>query len=373
MPANIPVLKRYIGRIFRITKEESEEETKQEILSEVNFKGATLWLLVFTMILTCVGLNMNSIYAIIGAMLMSPLMAPVIGLGFAIATNDWPMVKRCARNWLVGFGISLLASTLYFSITPFNEPTEIMTSFTGGTIYDVLIAFFGGLAGFIGLSRVRGMKVMAGVAVATACMPPLSTAGYGIANFQWSHIWGGSYFYIINCVFIGLAVMLLAKYMQYKKVQPFSEKPVTARIVYVIAFISLLPAAYFAWQLVQEKQTTGNIERFIKENLVTGDMSVLKKDIQVKSASPKAEVYITGHRLTEEEATVLRKKWAGYQLTGVDLVIHETADLENLENDPALLRQFTISQEKKLNKQDSIIATLSFRLDSMTKVVNRLH
>jgi hypothetical protein len=102
-------------------------------------------------------------------------------------------------------------------------------------------------------------------------------------------------------------------------------------------------------------------------------MSVLKKDIQVKSASPKAEVYITGHRLTEEEETALRKKWAGYQLTGVDLVIHETADLENLENDPALLRQFTISQEKKLNKQDSIIATLSFRLDSMTKVVNRLH
>ncbi|MEO6136752.1 MAG: DUF389 domain-containing protein, partial [Ginsengibacter sp.] len=198
MPFNLPLVKRYLRTFWRINREESEEVTRDEILREVSFKGANLWLLVFTMVLACVGLNMNSSYAIIGAMLMSPLMAPVLGMGFSLSTNNWPMFKRCMKNWVLAFFVSLAASTLYFKVTPFSEATEALTAFSHATIYDILLAFFGGLAAFIGLTRISGMKVLAGVAVATACMPPLSTAGYGLANMQWDFFWGGSYFYIIN-------------------------------------------------------------------------------------------------------------------------------------------------------------------------------
>ncbi len=367
MPTKKEVLKRYLHTMWRINKEESEEATRAEIMQEVSFKGANLWLLGFTMIIACVGLNMNSPYAIIGAMLMSPLMAPVIGMGFSISTNNWKMFKSCANNWVLSLVISLTASTLYFYLTPFSEATDALKAFSHATIYDIMLAFFGGLAAFIGITRMRGIKVLAGVAVATACMPPLSTAGYGLAHLQWDFLLGGSYLYIINCIYIGLAVMLLSRYMRYKKLVTFSAKTLSAKIVYVLAIVSLIPATYFAWQLVQEKQITTHINKFITENLNNENMSVLKKNILLDKDHREIEVYVAGDGLSDTGKDSLSKRLNEYGLGNFKLLIHTTPDLETIQAEPNLLKQLIINQGKKLNKQDSLINYLSVRLDSLEK------
>ncbi|MEO5500596.1 MAG: DUF389 domain-containing protein [Ginsengibacter sp.] len=368
MLTKFEVLKRYAHSMWRINKEESEEATRAEIMQEVSFKGANLWLLGFTMIIACVGLNMNSPYAIIGAMLMSPLMAPVIGMGFSISTNNWKMFKSCANNWVLSLVISLTASTLYFYITPFSEATDALKAFSHATIYDIMLAFFGGLAAFIGITRMRGIKVLAGVAVATACMPPLSTAGYGLAHLQWDFLLGGSYLYIINCIYIGLAVMLLSRYMRYKKQVTFSAKPLSAKIVYVLAIVSLIPATYFAWQLVQEKQITTHINKFITENLNNENMSVLKKNILLDKDHKEIEVYVAGDGLSYNGKDSLSKRLNEYGLGNFKLLIHTTPDLETIQAEPNLLKQLIINQGKKLSKQDSLINYLSVRLDSLEKM-----
>ncbi len=365
MSAKIDVLKRYGHSVWRINREESEEATRAEIMQEVSFKGANLWLLGFTMIIACVGLNMNSPYAIIGAMLMSPLMAPVIGMGFSISTNNWKMFKSCAQNWALSLLISLAASTLYFYLTPFTEATDALKAFSHATIYDIMLAFFGGLAAFIGITRMRGIKVLAGVAVATACMPPLSTAGYGLAHLQWDFLLGGSYLYIINCIYIGLAVMLLSRYMRYKKLVSFQAKPLSAKIVYILAFVSLLPATYFAWQLVQENKTTTHINNFITENLNNENISVLKKNIYLIRDQKEIEVYVAGRILSPAGKDSISKKLNNYGLGNFKLIIHTTPNLEAIQAEPLLLKQLIINQEKKLNKQDSLISFLSARLDSL--------
>lgn len=349
----------------RINREESEEATRAEILQEVSFKGGNIWLLGFTMILACIGLNMNSVYAIIGAMLMSPLMAPVIGMGFSVATNNWKMFVRCAYNWVWSLLISLAASTIYFLITPFSEPTDALISFSHATIYDIMIAFFGGLAAFIGITRMSGMKVLAGVAVATACMPPLSTAGYGLANLHAEYFLGGSYLYIINCIYIGLAVMLLAKYMRYKKMVSFREKPLPAKIIYVLAIVSLVPATIFAWRLVEEKKMTNHIDQFITENLNTEKVTVLKKVVNLNKNPHEVDVFVAGDIITEEEKDTLRRKLVRYHLPHLKLIIHSTPDLKTIQSEPELLKKLIVSQGKKMERQDSVIRVLSAKVDSV--------
>jgi len=359
------VFRRYLRSLWRINREESEEDTRAEILQEVSFKGANIWLLGFTMIIACIGLNMNSAYAIIGAMLMSPLMAPVIGMGFSLATNNWKMFKHCLYNWIWSLVISLAASTLYFYITPFSEPTEALISFSHATIYDIMIAFFGGFAAFIGITRMRGTKVLAGVAVATACMPPLSTAGYGLANLHWQYFLGGSYLYIINCIYIGLAVMLLAKYMRFKKEVAFHKKPLQAKIIYVLAIVSLVPATVFAWRLVQERRTTNHIEQFISDNLNTDRITVLKKVVKLDKNPDQVDVYTAGDILTDGQIDTLRKKLLIYDLPRLKLIIHSTPNLEAVQSEPELLKGLLVSQGKKLDKQDSLLKFLQAKVDSL--------
>lgn len=365
MALSIETVKRYLRSLWHIKREESEEETREEIMREVSFKGANLWLLFFTMIIACVGLNMDSAYAIIGAMLMSPLMAPVIGMGFSISTNNWSMFKRCSVNWLLALFISLIASTTYFYVTPFSAATNALATFSHATIYDILIAFFGGLAAFIGITRLSGIKVLAGVAVATACMPPLSTAGYGLATMQWEYFWGGSYFYINNCLYIGLAVMILTRFMGYRKRVSFSQKPLIAKIIYILAFVSLIPATIFAWQLIQERKLTHHINSFVSQNLNTENHAVLKKNIYLNKTPGEVEVYIAGNVLSKKEEKSIRDKMALYELGDLQLIIHTTPDMKMLNAEPDLLKQLILNQGKKMVRQDSLIKHLALQLDSL--------
>lgn len=205
-------MKKIIHSFINLYPEETEQETYEEIVEGVRLKGYNFWILGFAMIIACIGLNTDSVSAVIGAMLISPLMGPILGFAFGLAIQDHRIKRIAILNWLYMTIICLAASTCFFMLTPFDFNTLQLSAFKQATIFDILLAFFGGMAGFIGVVKRDGTKVISGVAVATACMPPLCTAGYGIAHLDWAWFLGGLYFYLINCLFIGWATFLLARF-----------------------------------------------------------------------------------------------------------------------------------------------------------------
>lgn len=252
-----------IKSLLHIRKEEDEQNTYQEIKEGVFFRGHNLWLLVLAMCIACIGLNTNNTAAVIGAMLISPLMGPIVGLGFGFGIGSKSMVQISLYNWGIMVATSLIASSFYFLISPFDFTTDQLNSFKEGSIFDVLLAFFGGLAGFLGITRREAVKVIAGVAVATACIPPLCTAGYGLATLQWEYLAGGLYFYLINCFFIGLGTWILCISMGYRKT--FSEKNQhTTKATIWLSIASLLlivPSIYLAskkWERETLKRSSNN-------------------------------------------------------------------------------------------------------------------
>jgi len=252
----LAVLLRFVRSKFYLNKEENESETIAEIKEGAHFSGHNLWILGFAMVIACIGLNTDSISAVIGAMLISPLMGPIVGFAFALAVNDAGLKNKSIRNWLLMTLISLLASALFFLISPFDNNTTALSSFQKASIFDVLLAFFGGMAGFIGIIKKEGIKVIAGVAVATACMPPLCTAGFGIAHLDFQFFIGGLYFYLINCLFIGLATFLLTRFTGYhinKEVPRFRQTANWLWTLFIVAMI--VPASYIAYKKWNEEHT----------------------------------------------------------------------------------------------------------------------
>ena len=239
-----------------LEKEEHESETYAEVEEGAAFRGYNLWILGFAMIIACIGLNTDSVSAVIGAMLISPLMGPIIGFSFGLAINDRSLKRKGIRNWLWMTVTSLAASVLFFLISPFHNDTHALASFQKATIFDILLAFFGGMAGFIGIVKKEGIKVIAGVAVATACMPPLCTAGFGIANGNHEFFLGGMYFYLINCLFIGLATFMLTRFSGFPKY--FAAKhEVNRTITWLWAFfivLMIVPGVYIAVQKWREEK-----------------------------------------------------------------------------------------------------------------------
>lgn len=245
------VLKKFIKQQFRFEAEEQEIETYQEIKSGAHFSGYNIWILGLAMIIACIGLNTDSMSAVIGAMLISPLMGPIIGYAFALAIRDATLKNMAIRNWIWMTLISLLSSTVFFWLSPFDRDTQVILSFSKASIFDILIAFVGGMAGFIGIIKRDGVKVMAGVAVATACMPPLCTAGFGIAHGNLSEFVGGLYFYLINCLFIGLSTFMLAKFHGFREIgKQVHEKTNSISTFIWMLFIMgmILPGLYIARQ-----------------------------------------------------------------------------------------------------------------------------
>jgi uncharacterized hydrophobic protein (TIGR00271 family) len=251
-----------LQQYFELTPEEDEEQTYKEVLEATTVKGYNFWILGFAMIIACIGLNTDSISAVIGAMLISPLMGPIQGFAFGLAINDVTLKKTSIRNWLLMTIVSLTASVGFFLITPFEWNTEQLSAFKHATIFDIILALIGGMAGYIGLVKKEGTKVIAGVATATACMPPLCTAGYGIAHADMAYALGGMYFYLINCLFIGLATFALARFTGFhNRIHLTTNRKKNNQILWS-SFIVLMtiPGIYLAYNKWQNHKT---IERTI--------------------------------------------------------------------------------------------------------------
>lgn len=236
--------------------EEEQKKVLENIKSNISFRGSNLWILACAIVIASVGLNVNSTAVIIGAMLISPLMSPIVGAGLALAIYDFDLLKKSGKNLLIATIVSLAVASIYFYISPFKEAQSELLARTSPNIYDVLIAFFGGLVGVIALTRVEKGNPIPGVAIATALMPPLCTAGYGLAIGNFSYFFGAFYLYTINCFFICISTFLIIKYLKYEPVRslnPKFEKQIRYGITSLI-LIMIIPSFYLAYNLLNEKK-----------------------------------------------------------------------------------------------------------------------
>ena len=344
--------------------EDDRVKTFENIRKNISFKGANLWILACAIIIASVGLNVNSTAVIIGAMLISPLMGPIVGAGFALGIYDFTLLKKSLRNLLNATVVSLSVSTLYFLLSPFKDVQSELLARTAPNIYDILIAFFGGIVGVIAVTRAEKGNPIPGVAIATALMPPLCTAGYGLATAQWTYFFGAFYLYCINCVFIGIATFLIIKYLQYpakKQVNQKQQKQV--RVIITILIIGMLtPSSYLAYNLYREQQFKKNANLFIENEFTGKGYTVVLKKTDFNTKPKKIELAFLSKRFDKQEIAGLNNKMnRSPYLKGTLLIIRQdsTDRFNVLKGD--ILKEIK-SSENELNAKDVRIMQLEKEL-----------
>jgi uncharacterized hydrophobic protein (TIGR00271 family) len=268
---------RYLKILITIEEDDDLAQIGHEIKHSVLFKGANFWAMVFAIIIACIGLNIGSKLAIIGAMILSPLMGPVYGISFGIIAQDSFLVKNATKNFLKIILISLLVSSLYFLITPLDLKSIEVDNFTTASIFDILIAFFGGIAGFIAISRKNGERYLVGVSIATSCIPPICASGYGFSHGDFGLFFGGLYLFLINAFFIFLGSFMISLFMNIHKGQHFSNtfKWALTICILVITLPSIFQTKNTIKHLLFEQRAIQFVEKIEQEK----NLYILEKKI----------------------------------------------------------------------------------------------
>lgn len=366
MPGNFwNSLKSDIKAITNISDHIDTDAAARSIRSNVAFRGPNVWILAFSIIIASVGLNVNSTAVIIGAMLISPLMGPIIGIGLGLGVNDTKLIRVGLKNLLVMVGISLMASFLYFLMTPLKlaNPTELLSR-TNPTIYDVIIALFGGAAGLLEISRKEKGTVLSGVAIATALMPPLCTAGYGLASGHISYFFGALMLFIINGVFIIIATYLMSKILGFPEYEFLDAKQArrTRSLVTLVFVLVTIPSILSAITMIQSNKFAQDAERFVSENKMLDSGYIYDYDIDTHKGG-KISLYIAGNMLDENEKSRLRlsAKDHGIDPERVEFYAHQIAPNENGSADK-LVRDIYARTDSEIGKRDAQIRMLEMEL-----------
>ena len=350
-----------IKQIISITDAIDIEQSSENIRQNVPFRGPNVVVLICAIIIASVGLNVNSIPVIIGAMLISPLMGPIVGLGLGVGTNDVELLKQSLKHLTIMVVISLLASTLYFILSPLSldNPSELLNR-TNPTIYDVLIAFFGGAAGILETSRKDKGTTAAGVAIATALMPPLCTVGYGLANLEWNYIIGAFYLFLINSVFIASAAFIGVKWMRYPMANTGNEKNYrrNSRIIGIVAAIVMIPSILTAVMTIFDNRFQTEMKAFVESHRTIGKCYVY--NYQVNTGKRNAELYLLGEQLNDSDRTAFlaEVEEAGFTLS--QFVLHEEATTEAMEqlDENLMVKDVLNRQERLMREKDVLIDSL---------------
>ena len=347
---NMPYIRQFLHEYFDLGKDKDNEAvTVESIRNGVEFKGTNLWILIFAIFIASLGLNVNSTAVIIGAMLISPLMGPIMGVGLAIGQNDFELLKRSLKSYLIATVFSVITATLYFSLT----------------IYDVLIALCGGLAGIIALSTKEKGNVIPGVAIATALMPPLCTAGFGLATGNLLYFLGAFYLYFINSVFISLATFIGVRVMHFQRkefVDKEREKLVKKYIV-IITLATMCPAIYLTYGIVKNTIYTASANNFISEELNFPDTQVIDRKISYENK--EIRVVLIGNEVPATEIAAAKDNLKHYNLAGTKLIVmqgmnNEAMDIGSLK--AQVMEDFYKNSEKRLLEQQNKIHELEEEL-----------
>ena len=344
------------------------EAASVNIRSNIYFRGPNVFILACAIVIASVGLNLNSIPVIIGAMLISPVMGPILGFGLGLGTNDTALVKDSLKNFLVMVLISILSSTLFYLLSPLQleHQTELLAR-TNPTLYDVFIALFGGFAGILENSRKeKGGTVIPGVAIATALMPPLCTVGYGIAHLEWRFIVGAFYLFIINTVFISLATFVTVKYLHFPSPHGKEEaiRKRSARWIAVIMVLMLVPSVWSAVQMIQDNNFAISAQRLVHDNTNLGKSYIYDYRTDVEANPPTLELFLAGEKMdaATRERLFLDAEQSG--ITRGQIIIREDAAFQNeIMTESEIIRNMIDSHDREVEQLQGQVDSLSTSIE----------
>jgi len=325
----VDFLNLFFARRFNLHLDKAnEEEVVASIRANSVFVGPSLWVLIFAIFIASIGLNVNSTAVIIGAMLISPLMGPIIGVGLGIGINDFSLVRQGGRNLLIAALISIATSALYFYLTPLHDAQSELLARTTPSIWDVFIAFVGGMAGAIAVTRKEKTNVIPGVAIATALMPPLCTAGYGLASGNLLYFAGALYLFFINSVFICISTYLIVRFLKFNKKHfedQGTEKKVSRYILFTV-LLTVIPSIYLAYGIVQKSIFENSAQRFVREVFNFSNTQVVSKSFKYSRKSSEIDLLVIGAQLSQRTMDTIRMRLKDYRLQGAKLTIRQGLD-----------------------------------------------
>ena len=349
---------------------EDEQETINQISSGVVFHGANLWVLIFAIFIASLGLNVNSTAVIIGAMLISPLMGPIIGMGLAVGINDFALLKRAFKNYAVATVISVITATIYFALTPLNEAQSELLARTSPTLYDVLIALCGGAAGILAMATKGKGNVIPGVAIATALMPPLCTAGYGLAMGNLYYFFGAFYLFFINTVFICLATFLGVRMMKFERKHHDNHETLVRvrRYILAVVIVTMVPAVFMTVVIIRKSFFENNVRKFVKNELVFKGTQIISTDINKKNKV--LSVVAVGKEIENKERDNAQIKMANYGLDGYTITIYQGTQSDSvlrLNNKLTDIASSNKANTQTMLEQSARIRQLESQLYSYTR------
>jgi uncharacterized hydrophobic protein (TIGR00271 family) len=322
---NYLTLRAFLKEYFDMQREkENQSEVIEYIRNGIEYKGARLWILLISIVIASVGLNVNAIYVIIGAMLISPMMGPLMGIGLSVGMSDFGLLKRSLKSYLTTTLFSLVTATLYFIISPVSVVPSDFIFQTTPTFYNVVIAFAGGLAGFIALSTTKKGTVLVGVSIVTALIPPLCAAGYGLSSHNFIIFLGALYLYFIDSLFICVATFIGTRWFKFPKKEYVSHKQEkrVRRYMYAMALISLCPVVYMSIGIINNAIFNTYANRFVSEQFnYKGSSVVYNKCLNNPDGEKIIQVVLAGKELPSSTIEQIRTKLPEYKLDDVELEV----------------------------------------------------
>ena len=368
-----------LGQIFDFFKETFSlgkvnfKQSIEDIKADVSFKGFNIWILICSILIASLGLNMNSTAVVIGAMLISPLMGPIVGLGLGIGIYDRKLILKALKNLGVAAGISIATAYIFFSITPTEEVPELLAR-TKPTVLDLFVAFFGGFAGILAASKCIKTNVVPGVAIATALMPPLCTAGFGLAIGNWDYFLGASYLFLMNCIMISVAALMVVLYLRYPKfsfVDEQRKKKVRAAIILIVLLVSV-PSVVFYSNLLKNNLQEGRIATYVENEIETlPGIYITNQKIKREGELTIVHLNINGQYLETDEIMTLENKMVDYSIDGGKLEISQPQPVGFKENRLESLKTDIISElyhnsATKLESKDDEILLLKSEIQKLS-------
>mgnify|MGYP003293266955 FL=1 len=364
MKVNFNTVREFLKTTLNLTNDVDIPAASENIRKNIPFRGPNVYILFVAIIIASVGLNVNSIPVIIGAMLISPLMGPITGLGLGLGTNDRELVLFSIKNLLVMVGISLLAATLYFMLTPLeiDNPTELLAR-TRPTIYDVFIALFGGLAGVLETARKEKGTVISGVAIATALMPPLCTVGYGIANLSWQYTIGALFLFSINCIFIAMAAYLMAKFLKFPVKTVEQHRTRYFILSYALVILLAATSIFTGYHVIRENDFTKLANRFVKKNQNIGKTYIYDSQVNIDNKPYMLELRLAGETLNEDTKEMLLRDAENYGIMRSQIVIHEDATVQvDRFNETEIVKNLMATNASNVQVRDDSIKVLNAQI-----------
>jgi uncharacterized hydrophobic protein (TIGR00271 family) len=365
-------IREFLSDRFNLDEDKANEnEIVDAIKKGVEFRGINLWVLIFAIFIASIGLNVNSTAVIIGAMLISPLMGPIMGIGLGIGINDFDLIKKAYKNLAIATVIGVATSAIYFLISPISDAQSELLARTTPTIWDVMIALFGGLAGIVATTRKSISNVIPGVAIATALMPPLCTAGFGLATGNFSYFFGAFYLYFINSVFISLSSFIIVRFLKFQKktLLDSSREKRVKRYILIVVTITVIPSIVMAYNIVTRSVIDKKIQQFVNNELAFDNAQLISKNLKKVGDNNVLEVFLLGEIISNDVISNVESKLKNYGLNDIKLKVKQGVG-DNIKQDMSSLRVGVI--EDLYRKNEEIIKNKDQKISLLENEVNRL-